>query len=185
MIIRRLWFAILLLLTWCSILAQGDSSVYFFLSDIPSRGILLNKDWKFHSGDDMQWAQTGFHDADWISVDSSDEWHHLPEVRKSNIGWFRLNLKVDSALLGKTFAFIVSTFGASEIYFNGKIIYRFGIVSDDFHKELTRYYSNRLLSLKLGEKPEQTITIRHSFNKKNLYLKFTNARPIARITLVS
>ncbi len=178
----RLWFTVLLMLKWCSVLAGGDSAASFFLSDVPSQGILLNKDWKFHAGDDMQWAQTGYEDSDWISVDPSDELHHLPEVRKTNIGWFRLNLVVDSALLGKTFAFIISSSGASEIYFNGKLLYRFGTVSSDFRTELTRYYSNRLLSLKLGEKREQTIAIRHSFNSKNLYLKFTNARPIARIT---
>ncbi len=179
------WWLFILFTIICAsgILAQVNSSDTFFLSAIPSQGILLNKEWKFHGGDNVQWAQPGYQDSNWIPSDPTEELHHLPAVRQAGIGWFRLKLHVDSSLLGKTFAFIVSTFGASEIYLNGKLVYSFGIVSVDYNKELTRYYSNRLLSLKLGNQRDQTIAIRYSFNRKNFYLRFTNARPVARLVL--
>ena len=34
-----------------------------------SSSVELNGPWKFHKGDDMQWAQPGFNDSGWASVD--------------------------------------------------------------------------------------------------------------------
>ncbi|HKC36924.1 MAG TPA: ATP-binding protein, partial [Chitinophagaceae bacterium] len=70
-----------------------------------------------------------------------------------------------------------------EIYLNGQLIYTFGNVSKDYHKEQTRFFSDHLFSFKLGPQRVQEIAARYSFNKKNFYLKFTNVRPIIRLKL--
>ena len=107
----------------------------------------------------------------------------FPLFSKSGIGWFRLKLKVGSALQGKTLAFIMSGLGAMEIYLNGHQLFQFGTVSREYKNEETQYFSNKLLSLDLAAQTDQVLAIRYSFNKKNLYLKFANKRPVVGIVL--
>jgi signal transduction histidine kinase len=167
----------------CRTNAQDSLDRVFHISQIPQNGLVLDSDWVYKSGDDPERSKPEFNDKDWTAASPADEWHHLPEVQKSNIGWFRLKLKVDSTWLGKSMAILLSGLGAEEVYLNGKLIYKYGRVSANYNEEQTRFFTNDLLSLELGDQPMQTIAIRHSFNKKNLYLKFSNEKPIARIVL--
>jgi signal transduction histidine kinase len=56
-------------------------------------------------------------------------------------------------------------------------------VSANYKEEQTRFFFNRPFSLKLDQQLSHVIAVRYSFNKKNLYLKFTNARPCMRLVL--
>ena len=143
----------------------------------------LDKGWTFKAGDNPEWAKQEYDDKEWAFINPTHELHHLPIVRDAGIGWFRLTLQVDSSLQGESTTMVVSNMGASEIYLNGQLIYRFGIVSRDYKEEQTRFFLNRLLTLKLGKVSSQTLAIRYSFNKRNLYLKFTTARSLVRLVL--
>ena len=57
----------------------ADSSLQ--LTNIPVDGILLNKGWKFHAGDNPEWAKPGYDDKGWTSVNPALELHDLPQVR--------------------------------------------------------------------------------------------------------
>ena len=163
--------------------SASDSARIYHLTKIPEEGLVLNKGWVYQPGDDKNRASVIFDDATWSPMDPTAELHHLPDVRKSEIGWFRLRIHVDSSLYNQTFAFVVSGLGASEIYFNGKLLYNFGRVSTNYNDEETRYFTNKLLSLRLDSQAIQLMAIRHSFNHENLYLKFTFERPIQKIVL--
>ena len=180
--ISKLIYLFFLVLTYCA-KGQDTSGGILHLHKIPPEGLLLDKGWKFKAGDDPAWSLQEYNDKDWALIDPTGELHHLPEVKEAGIGWFRLKLQVDSALRGERLAMVVSNVNASEIYLNGKLIYSFGVVSTDYIKERTDFFSNRMLSLKLGQQPSQVIAVRYSFNKRNLYLKFTNARPVIQIVL--
>ncbi len=158
-----------------------DSS--FQLTKIPADGIILNKGWKFHAGDNPQWAKPEFDDRQWEPVNPTLELHHLPQVKKPGIGWFRLKLQVDSSLTGKALAMVIASLGASEIYLNGKLIYRQGTVSKDYNVERTRSFFALPIALKLADQSTQVLAVRYSFNKKNLYLKFTNIPPCLSIVV--
>ena len=174
---------ILFLFLICRTDAQVTSDRVFHIGAIPPDGLTLDKGWVYHAGDDPEWSKPEYNDGDWSVISPTNEWHHLPEVQRSNIGWFRLKLNVDSAWLGQPLALLLSGLGAEEIYFNGKLIYKYGHVSANYNEERTRYFTDNLLSLILGDQPVQTIAVRHSFNKKNLYLKFSNPKPIVKIVL--
>ena len=148
-----------------------ESPQIFQLDSIPAQtGIILNKGWKFHAGDDPQFPKVRDDDASWQPVDPTLQLHNLPIVKKAGIGWFRLKMKVDSSLLNERLAMELNTQGASEIYLNGELIYKFGIVSSDFKEEQTRFITGRPFSLKLGDQSLQELAIRYSFHHKNLYL---------------
>ena len=79
--------------------SQRHVSQIFHLDSIPAQsGVILNKGWKFHPGDDPQWAKPGYDDATWQPVDPTLDLHKVPIVKKAGIGWFKLKIKVDSSL---------------------------------------------------------------------------------------
>ena len=163
--------------------AQNSADSVFYINKIPPEGIVLDKGWKFHTGDNPEWSKQGYNDKEWTSINPTIELHHLPLLREAEIGWFRLKMQVDSSLQGERVTIAVSNMGASEIYLNEQLIYRFGVVSSHYKEEQTLFFQNRLLSLKLGKGTYQTLAIRYSFNKRNLYLKFTFPRPLLKIVL--
>lgn len=162
--------------------AFGQNSA-FPVIHLPENGLVLDSGWVFQPGDDPVRADPGFNDHNWTPLNPAEELHHLPALREAQIGWFRLHLRVDSSLRGKSVATLISGFGAIEIFFNGKLIYKFGEPAADFHQEHTRFFINKLLSLTFDQGQEQVIAIRYSFHRRNLYVKFANARPVTRIVL--
>ncbi len=99
-----------------------ENDRFFHVSNIPPSGLLLNKDWKFNAGDNIDWAKPGFNDSNWYPINPSDELHYLPQVKDAGIGWFRLELEVDNLLKGRPIALVISTIGASQIFLDGNII---------------------------------------------------------------
>src|SRR5688572_1602278 len=130
---------------------EFGSQVFHLKSITAQRGAILDKGWKFHAGDNQEWAKPDYDDKHWQSVNSTLQLHQLPAVQEAGIGWFRLKMKVDSSLMNERLAMQLNTEGASEIYLNGELIYRFGIVSADYEDELTRVITDRPFSLKRSE----------------------------------
>jgi sensor histidine kinase YesM len=150
--------------------SQEELSFIFHIDSLPAKGIKLDKGWKFHAGDNPSWAKTDFDDNSWEPIDPTLELHYLPLVKQAGIGWFRLRIKVDSSLLNEQIAMVITTQGASEIYLNGELKYKFGRVSPIYDTEQTKVIDNRPFSVKLGNKTVQELAVRYSFNKKNLYV---------------
>ena len=169
--IRKSYLLLLSLILTARCFSQELASQDFPLDSIPTQtGIILNKGWKFHAGDDPPWAKVGYNDANWQPVDPTLQLHNLPIVKKAGIGWFRLKMKVNSSLFNERIAMEIAGQGASEIYLNGELIYSFGTVSSDFKRERTRFIIRRPFSLKLGDQSLQELAIRYSFHQKNPYL---------------
>jgi two-component system, NtrC family, sensor kinase len=109
--------------------AQGDSINIFHISTIPSEGILLDKGWKYQAGDNPDYATPQFDDLTWQPIDPTNDIKALPQLWKTNIGWLRLHLVVDSSLTNESIGFLISQTCASEIFLNGQLIKRFGKIS--------------------------------------------------------
>src|ERR1041385_2486077 len=101
---RPILYCVLLLLSSCKIFSQDGSGTTLSIHQIPDQGLVLDKGWVFHSGDNPQWADPSFNDRDWTTITPADELHHLPQVQQAEMGWFRLKMNVDSALFNKTVA---------------------------------------------------------------------------------
>lgn len=155
-------------------ISQEELPIIFHLDSISKQGIKLDKGWKFHPGDDSHWAKMEYDDKTWQRVDPTLQLHQLPMVKEAGIGWFRLKIQMDSSLLNERVTMVVTSSGASEIYLNEELIYRFGKVSSNYEDEQTRIISRLPLSLKFGSQPTQQLAIRYSFHKKNVYMNFAN-----------
>jgi signal transduction histidine kinase len=109
--------------------SQFDSTQkVFYLKDLPAEGVLLDKGWKFHAGDDSVWKQGSYDDNKWINVQLSDYNTWLPLFKTKDIGWFRLYLLIDSPIQKKQIAIQLSQSGASEVYLNGRLFQQLGII---------------------------------------------------------
>jgi len=98
--------------------------------------LIRPENWFYHAGDDSAWAEPDFDHSEWELVHSRLSEKQMPVSGWDGIGWFRVNLMVDSSLLGKALGFDQFQMGASEIYLDGQRIFRFGrVASPDSSEE--------------------------------------------------
>lgn len=116
----------ILLILFCIVatLAKAQQSPRVLLSE-DSLGRNLSAHWLCRFADSPVFASPAFSDTSWERVNAK----YLKEDSLSRVVWLRLYLRIDSSLLGLPIAFCVSQLGASEIYFDGRLIHRFGQVS--------------------------------------------------------
>ncbi len=130
------------------------------IDSIPNE-LSLDTCWKFHRGDDMQWASSSFNDNSWDSLFANMNSRDALEKFKG-IGWFRIHLKIAPALFQKTFILTMRQRGASEVYLNGKLLYKFGEVSSSPDKEMPLNPANKLYFIQFNSDSVQVIAIRYS-----------------------
>jgi len=118
--------------------------------------------WSYSPGDDALWAEPNYDDSKWELV---NPWMDMskPEAEKWNgIGWFRKVIKIDSTLLNKTFGAYIHQDGASEIYLNGKKIFKFGKVGKNKEDEEFFDPSNTPFVFSFDSNTVYTIAVRYS-----------------------
>ncbi len=152
------------------IFSQDTDVRIFHLDSLQAQGILLNKGWKFHSGDNPEWAKPNFDDSKWEDIDPTFELYYLPQIRKESIGWFRIELNVDSSLLNIPLAFQINQSIASEIYLNGRLVQRYGTVSSIRQEVKSLQPLNEPVGLQFKE-PRQVLAVRFSVQENLPYLK--------------
>ncbi|MCH8981649.1 hypothetical protein IH922_06495, partial [candidate division KSB1 bacterium] len=106
---------------------------FFLSSDHLKDGIWLPAFlWKYHPGDNEEWADPEFDDTSWELVRPGLKPNELPKSGWQGVGWFRLHIVIDSTLFNKPLGLSISQAGASQLYLDGTLIYTFGEHSDDW-----------------------------------------------------
>ena len=122
---------ILLLLLLYPAFVFAQQREVFRIDSLTKEGILLDKGWKWHAGDNPEWAKVDFDDAAWQSINPTKDIFDLPQIPKNGkIGWLRLTLSLDSAIR-YPLVLMIEQSGASEIYLNGNLIHHYGILSSN------------------------------------------------------
>lgn len=104
-------------------------------NDNKSNSIDLNENWRFAIGDHLDWAKPSFDHSKWdttnfpFTIESLIPFHYAGNV------WFRSSFQITKNEVGKSLAFIIKQFGASEIYVDGKLIQRFGKIGNSIRTE--------------------------------------------------
>jgi len=88
----------------------------------------IKGNWKYHKGDDIKWAASSFNDSQWQNAPSNFGVGKLPPNSFEGIGWFRMHIIVDTSLVNKTLGLLLAQVGASEIYLDGNLLYKFGTI---------------------------------------------------------
>jgi serine phosphatase RsbU (regulator of sigma subunit) len=86
----------------------------------------LEQHWKYHPGDNPEWARPEFDDTAWETAAPTLRAQSIPPSGWTGLGWFRIHLDVDSTLWHQTLALSIAQAGAASIYVDGRLIYNFG-----------------------------------------------------------
>ncbi len=171
---KQLLIFMLVCLTFTGTRAQSTNTPIVLIDSLPPQGLLLNKGWLWHPGDNSDWAKPAFNDRAWTSIDPTEDYYFLPEVRENGLGWFRLRLIVDSALVNEPLVLTINQMGASEIFLNGKQIYRFGQVSSDQRKVIAYDPLGQPLALPISAGTEQVLAVRFALKKSIPVFRYGN-----------
>ncbi len=122
------------------LIAQNDS-VFYLDAKIPDyiNQVKPLHGWNYHKGDDIKWADPLLDDSKWQHLSSNFNLSKIPENTFENIGWFRLHIIVDTLLVDKTLALLLTQSGASEVYLDGKLLYSFGKIDTKNPDKEERY----------------------------------------------
>ncbi|HEY6977732.1 MAG TPA: hypothetical protein VH396_15645, partial [Chitinophagaceae bacterium] len=107
--------------------SQNASLAAFYLNKLPREGVLLDKDWKFLAGDNPAYANSAYDDGAWETINPTLDIYDLAQIPDSGVVWFRLHLLIDTSL-DRQLALVIQQSGASEIYLDGQLIHRFGVL---------------------------------------------------------
>jgi len=152
---RNLIFCLLLF----PLLAFTQNEAMFRLDSLPKEGVLLNQGWKWHPGDNPEWAKPEFDDAQWEDIDPSKEVVQLPNISTDEPLWLRIKLNPRAA---KNHALSISQSGASEIYLNGRLIQKIGQIDPSNQHTIAYNPLDDHLILKL-DSLDNTLAIRYYF----------------------
>lgn len=156
---------ILVFIIFLNISGKAQNIQYFTIDSITDEMIAFDKFWKYHPGDDTAWAAFDFPDQSWDTVSTRFNLADKDEEFFPEIAWFRLQIKIDSSLMDKTYPLTIDQKGASEIYHNGKLIHKLGEVGTDSIKEKTRSQKNLPFLIRFSKEPHQVIAVRYSNQK--------------------
>ncbi len=131
--------------------SEADSSVY---------------PWKYHPGDNPEWASPTFDDTEWESIFTLGTLLTQDKLSDSGwdgIGWFRLHVSVPDKQLWDTplALWMIYHAGASEIYLDGELIYEFGTVGTRKEEEKP-YWERDPLVISFSGKTDYVIAVRYS-----------------------
>ncbi|MBD2755276.1 ATP-binding protein [Spirosoma validum] len=149
-------FLLLVLLVFRSGAQTGVNTV----KPLPPEGTNLQQGWRFHSGDDPKWANADFPDQSWSIIQLTRDINDPSPLNAASIGWLRLRFSTDSTWLREPLALVVQQVGASEMYLNGQLLHRWGVVSADPQKVIAFDPLWKPIPFPLRQTGEQVLAVR-------------------------
>ncbi len=166
--------------TFCVTQVLGQKSIT--INALPDEGSILAKNWKWHSGDNAAWANPNFNDQNWTKFVPTENIRSLPQLLEAQIAWFRRPIKVASVLANRPLYLNIRQIGASEIYLDGKLVHKLGVVSANPKLEITRTHAE-FIPITFPDTNQHVLAVRFSFTKANFYYPGTG-RSIFQLRVV-
>lgn len=158
-----------------SIQVQGQKPrKYSPIDNIPAHGVTLSNHWKWHIGDNPGWANPAFDDSKWEKLLVSEPIAQYPALEEAGLAWFRRPIQVKAELVNKPLCISVKQMGASEIYLDGKLLYKLGVVDKNPAKEQTKVKTTAL-PVMFTDTNKHVLAVRYSFNTDNFHYPGTGS----------
>lgn len=120
--------------------------------------------WRYQPGDSLEWANPDFDDRNWYNVDPIGlKAYAMPDSLWNGFGWWRITFTADPKLIEDIERLYFHSWGAAEIYLDGKLVASYGSFSTDSQLEKTHtpnYEADRPLTITDGD--IHTLAIRFS-----------------------
>jgi two-component system, NtrC family, sensor kinase len=148
----------------------------FVASDSLVSDNLLNlgnhEGWRFHPGDDLRWANPDYDDDDWMLMKPIDLTEPIPDSLWPGYGWFRFRFSADSSIYNNPWTLYFFTWGAAEVYIDGKLVKSYGKFSSQSNTE-KRYMPYQKLHPAFALAPDSShvVAVRFSYHEASRYKK--------------
>lgn len=130
--------------------------------------------WRYHPGDNLAWANPDFDDSPWYPINPHNlKVYEMPDSLWSGYGWWRVHFTASPKIIEEIERLYFYSWGAAEIYLDGKLVATYGKFSERSQKEKTYtpdYKGDR--SLIIGPQELHTLAVRFSHHQaqKNYYI---------------
>ena len=164
-LIKKIVFIVLLVSNFILFGQKPDKAFVAIINDtVP---VSLNANWKYHQGDNKEFATYNFNDSLWDTIAIQLDLDKIPKGTFTGNCWFRLKVVIDSSLVQQPLGLTLSHSGASEIYIDGKLVHHFGKVGLSKADEQP-FSPMEVIGIKLDHREYHSIAIRYS---KHHYLE--------------
>ncbi|MCB2230928.1 hypothetical protein KQH82_09465 [bacterium] len=120
-------------------------------------------EWRYHPGDNPAWAAAELDHSGWRLMNTALRQDEVADSVWPGIGWFRLEVFVDSALVAMPLGLTLEQAGASEIYLNGERLFAFGTVGSTQITEVSEIRTwSQPHAFVFAEAGENVIAVRYS-----------------------
>jgi two-component system, NtrC family, sensor kinase len=148
------------------------------------------KGWIFKQGNDTAWSKKDIDLTGWKRLMPTELSENLADKNGRVEGWFRIKIKLDTALGETPFGFRISSWVASDFYINGNWIASFGNTGLNRAPYLENKFVSNLLPVPVNIKPgnEYTLALHvvdylSPFPPHQLKSKESGLRSLLRITV--
>lgn len=117
--------------------------------------------WRYTSENDERFSDPAHVDDAWDTVDARLFAPVADKIAWSGSGWFRLRLLIPDTLRGRPVAVAMYHAGASEIYLDGDLFARLGVVADSSEEE-TGHWQSAPVVFNLPDAPSAVLAVRYS-----------------------
>ncbi len=176
---KKIFYLLLSIISFSSF-AQNEP---FRIDSIPQQGILLDKGWKWHAGDNPDFAKPDFDASKWESIDPTNDIMDLDKLRKSSICWLRIPIYISDTTILKKLALVVKQTGATEFYLEGDLLERFGSVGN--HRKDTEAYDpmGQAIAFPVKKNKINILAVRFAFPDIFLVKNFYTPNYALRLTV--
>lgn len=134
----------------------------FRIDSLPAKGILLDKGWKWHAGDNPDFAKPDFDDSAWESIDPTKPIKELKQIDTNIPFWLRF--KFDNQTHLKRLLLSIKQSGATEVFINGKLTNHYGEIGSKNKATVAFDPLNEYSNLDL-DTAQNTLSVRYFFQK--------------------
>jgi two-component sensor histidine kinase len=135
--------------------------------------------WRYQKGDNILWAEPSFNDTTWLNIaPESLSANAMSDSLWQGFGWWRMTFTVDSSLYRQISRLHFRSWGAAEVYLDGKNISNYGVFSTQAATEknyIPRYVLDKAITM--DSAAVHVLAVRYSNHqaKKNQVLLKHNA----------
>ncbi len=159
----------------------------YLLSDPGTKSVILNEGWVYSMDDHANAHLPDFDDRSWKPIRPTADIHDsLPSDAAAGVGWMRLRFRLNPEARNQLLAFITKQTLATEIYWNGKLIERYGTISR-IPNEVKAYDPFwKPVPIVLSPDSMQTLAVRFAVQPGILYTTMFNAsNPILSVEIMN
>ena len=169
----RLLIGLYILIGWLSLPTLQAQPADKVLS-LPLDEVLPDDYWQFHVGHNPAWASPAYDDRQWTNYAPTSLLLQNQSLWQTGQGWFRLPVRVDSALVGQQLQLAIDQFGSTEWYLDGR---KLATLQPSTKSWGAVQRTTQSLSFKLADTNRHLLAVHYRFKPEPVYYAATDQTP--------